>query len=151
MSDEWRRRPRFWNDERTKLHRELYEKGVPAEEIAAALGATVNAVWRKAARENLDRPSVKRNVVPLPKRRKNVPSWPTRRLSWDDEEVAYLEHHYERGTHVEAIARKLGCSKGAVVGKANRLGLEHPNPCNRGGRGFNPRAKRWLKPSVVAA
>ncbi len=45
---------------------------------------------------------------------------------WTDARVSLLVELYGRGTHVPAIAKMLGCSKGAVVGKANRLGLIHP-------------------------
>lgn len=50
---------------------------------------------------------------------------PKKERWWNDERVALLRHHYAIGTHTIAIAKMLGTTKNAVIGKANALGFVH--------------------------
>lgn len=54
---------------------------------------------------------------------------------WSDDRVARLRKMWEAGASASTIAKKLGGSvtKNAVIGKANRLGLERrQSPIGRG-------------------
>ena len=44
---------------------------------------------------------------------------------WTDDRVQVLTEMYIKGRNTNAIARKLKTTKGAVIGKANRLFLVH--------------------------
>jgi hypothetical protein len=61
---------------------------------------------------------------------------------WTDERVATLKAMWDRGCSQAAIAKELGCSRGAVGGKCIRLGLLR-------GHKFVPRVKAVKK--VVAS
>lgn len=50
---------------------------------------------------------------------------PKKERWWNDDRVDLLIHHYRIGTHTIAIAKLLGTTKNAVIGKANALGLVH--------------------------
>jgi GcrA cell cycle regulator len=48
---------------------------------------------------------------------------------WTDERIAELEKLWRAGLTTEKIARQIGCTKNAVIGKAHRLGLRaRPTP-----------------------
>lgn len=47
---------------------------------------------------------------------------------WTDERVKRLRDCYGRGLSAGEIARELGCGRGAVTGKADRLGLTKSHP-----------------------
>ena len=56
-------------------------------------------------------------------------------MAWTDGEVAILEAMWGEGRSARNIAGKLGKTRNAVIGKANRLGLSHnsgPRPAVRG-------------------
>lgn len=44
-------------------------------------------------------------------------------MQWNDDEVATLKQLWEHGISLSEIGEKLGCSRSAVIGKANRLGF----------------------------
>ena len=45
---------------------------------------------------------------------------------WTEERLAALQNGYAAGQPVAEIAKKIGATRRAVIGKANRLGLRHP-------------------------
>jgi GcrA cell cycle regulator len=56
-------------------------------------------------------------------------------FTWTEERIAELRRLWDQGLAGSAIARQLGTSKSAVVGKAHRLGLSgRPSPIRRGPR-----------------
>lgn len=57
---------------------------------------------------------------------------------WTDEDVALLRERFDAGDSAQAIANRLGLSRGAVCGKLHRLGLS---------RGGGPRAARAPAPA----
>lgn len=100
--------------------------GVPAHAIAARLGMTRNAVLKKACHLKL----------PLSK-------WaPPASESWTDEAVEYLTAERAKGTPASVIAKHLKLSKGAVCGKADRLGLSAPNNPDKKPRRESRRVER---------
>ena len=44
--------------------------------------------------------------------------------TWTDAKITKLNRLWEQGEPTEAIGEKLGCSKGAVIGKVHRLNLK---------------------------
>jgi GcrA cell cycle regulator len=48
------------------------------------------------------------------------------RQSWDSERVELLKHHFNAGLSCSQIAREIGVTRNAVIGKMNRLGLSRP-------------------------
>lgn len=56
-------------------------------------------------------------------------------MTWDDENIARLECLWREGLPTNEIARRMGVSKNAIVGKAHRLDLpSRPTPIIRDGR-----------------
>lgn len=140
MSDEWRRRPRFWTDEKLAILKAEYPIGTHMDEIARLIGCTAVAAQAKAIALKLPRKPSQRPSRQKSKVRKIVCR---KKGFWTLERVLYLVDAYDRGQHVLAIAAKLGCSKGAVVGKAYRLNLEHPNAGLGVEWSFNPSSSLW--------
>jgi GcrA cell cycle regulator len=52
--------------------------------------------------------------------------------SWTDERVALLKRHFEEGMTCSEIARAMGISRNAVIGKLSRLGLSRPKTASGG-------------------
>jgi len=48
-------------------------------------------------------------------------------MEWTTESIAALKDGYRMGQAAAGIADLLGTTKGAVVGKAHRMGLQHPD------------------------
>ena len=48
-------------------------------------------------------------------------------MAWNEENIAVLRELYALGMPTRRIAAELGMTKNQVIGKAGRLGLEHPN------------------------
>ena len=48
-------------------------------------------------------------------------------MEWTVHSIKVLEHGYKTGQAASSIANLLGTTKGAVVGKAQRLKFKHPN------------------------
>ena len=48
-------------------------------------------------------------------------------MAWNEENIAVLRELYAAGKPCRLIAADLGMTKNMVIGKAGRLGLEHPN------------------------
>jgi GcrA cell cycle regulator len=48
------------------------------------------------------------------------------RQSWDSERVELLKRHFNAGLSCSQIAREIGVTRNAVIGKMNRLGLSRP-------------------------
>lgn len=44
-------------------------------------------------------------------------------MTWTTERIELLKSHFEAGLSCEQIARKIGVTRNAVIGKLNRLGL----------------------------
>ena len=55
-------------------------------------------------------------------------------MAWTDENVEILETHWSAGRSAREIAEKLGVTRNAVIGKANRMGLSHSSATTRRGR-----------------
>jgi GcrA cell cycle regulator len=51
---------------------------------------------------------------------------PTVRVTWDSERVELLKRHFNAGLTCSQIAREIGVTRNAVIGKMNRLGLSRP-------------------------
>ena len=124
MTDNWRTNPRFWTTERVVILRDHYARGTHIDEIAAILDTTSIAAHSKAVRLKLPRRPSKRKRTTRPKS-KVVRLTP--KGFWTAERVTFLREGYRDGLHVEAISNLLGCTKNAVVGKAYRLSISHPN------------------------
>lgn len=143
MAEEWRHRPRFWTDDRIAILKAEYPAGTHIDDIAKLIGCTRDAAHRKAVRLKLPRkPSLRSSRK---KAKEKAPRKYHPKGFWTVERVLYLVDAYDRGQHVLAIATCLGCTKGAVVGKANRLGLEHPNAGLGAIWTINSRAAKWDK------
>ena len=68
---------------------------------------------------------------------------------WAENSVSRLRELWSEGHSTAEIGRRLGVSKNAVVGKANRLGLPaRPSPIKRGGPG-GPRRRTRAKPKLA--
>jgi hypothetical protein len=51
---------------------------------------------------------------------------------WTEEQIATLRGHWDAGLSAQQIARRLGMTKGAVIGKARRLRVPaRPSPIRR--------------------
>jgi hypothetical protein len=48
-------------------------------------------------------------------------------MAWNEVNIAQLRELYELGIPTRRIAAELGMTKNMIIGKAGRLGLEHPN------------------------
>jgi GcrA cell cycle regulator len=48
------------------------------------------------------------------------------RQTWDDERVELLKRHFNAGLSCSQIARAMGVTRNAVIGKMSRLGLSRP-------------------------
>jgi GcrA cell cycle regulator len=48
-------------------------------------------------------------------------------MAWNEASIAVLRKLYALGVPTRIIAAELGMTKNMVIGKAGRLGLEHPN------------------------
>ena len=48
-------------------------------------------------------------------------------MAWNEENIAVLRELYALGMPTRRIAAELGMTKNQVIGKAGRLGFEHPN------------------------
>ena len=60
---------------------------------------------------------------------------------WTTERIALLKNRIDAGLSCGQIAREIGVSRNAVIGKANRLGLSRFKSATAGGRsGRAPRA-----------
>jgi len=118
----WRNRPRFWTIQKIEQLRRSYRDGVHVDDIAAEFGVSRIAIWSKARDLRLERGASKR----LKRSRKDVaPNFPSK--PWTDDDIIRLRDYYAAGLHVLAICNLMQRSKGAVVGKAHRLELMHPN------------------------
>lgn len=51
---------------------------------------------------------------------------------WTDEKVKVLRLMYSKGHRAREIAKIIGCTTNAVIGKANRMGIKHPHPSGKG-------------------
>lgn len=131
----WRHAPRQWTPEHLEILHQMWTAGRPQAAIAEKLGSTILGCATQARKHRwkfASNPPVEIK-----------PKVPYSREFWTEERTAFLKENYPRGMHVIAIAKLLGCSKNAVVGKANRLKLKHPNAglgCNWA---FNPSRRRW--------
>lgn len=66
-------------------------------------------------------------------------------VDWTDKKIQMLRQLWSDGDTTAQIGAKLGCSKNAVIGKANRINLPHrPNPVQR--QGGTPRQKTVASP-----
>ena len=73
-------------------------------------------------------------------------------MEWPDETVIRLRELWDEGHSTAEIARRLGVSKNAVVGKAHRLDLPgRPSPIRREADGSFTRVPRPLRPARVPA
>ncbi len=76
-------------------------------------------------------------------------------LTWSPERIAQLKHCFNAGLTCSQIAREIGVTRNAVIGKMNRLGLSQPRDrlavqTQRARRPARPRAqKRWSPYSVA--
>ena len=62
-----------------------------------------------------------------------LPNLPKARTPWPEEAVHRLREAWASGDSAAAIGRRIGYSKGAVIGKAHRLGLPaRPSPIGPG-------------------
>ena len=55
-------------------------------------------------------------------------------MTWTDERIAILRQMFERAEPFSIIARELGITRNAAIGKAHRLGLYREAPTQPGGR-----------------
>ena len=55
-------------------------------------------------------------------------------MAWTDRNVEILEALWSEGRSARDIAEKLGVTRNAVIGKANRLGLSHNSAARTDGR-----------------
>lgn len=114
-----------WTAERDRLLLELYRSGTPVREIAEALALKQSTVESRV-----------RVHVDLGRLRPRRPRAPAETASekWPRADVDRLVELWTQGLSGAAIARKIGRSKNAVVGKAHRLGLPaRPDPIRRDG------------------
>ena len=70
-------------------------------------------------------------------------------MSWDAKNVALLKKLWAVGQSAGQIARRLGCSRNAVCGRLNRLGLKRGRKPPTAKPKLMPVAKR--RPALLAA
>lgn len=76
-------------------------------------------------------------------------------LTWSPERVAQLKRCFDAGLTCSQIAREIGVTRNAVIGKLNRMGLSQPrNPAatqaRRDARSTRPRSRRVWSAFTVA-
>jgi GcrA cell cycle regulator len=102
----WRSTP-----ESIELLRREWERGTRAEDIAAGLGCHYRTVWDWVARLKL-------------RRARRLLCSPEERQWLADGRIALLRRLWDQGLPAREIAERLGVSRGAVIGKAWRMGLD---------------------------
>ena len=70
-------------------------------------------------------------------------------MSWDAKNVALLKKLWAEGQSAEQVARRLGCSRNAVCGRLNRLGLKRGHKPPTAKPKIRPVPKRT--PALLAA
>ena len=70
-------------------------------------------------------------------------------MSWDAKDVALLKKLWAVGQSAGQIARRLGCSRNAVCGRLNRLGLKRGHKPPTAKPKIRPVPKR--RPALLAA
>ena len=70
-------------------------------------------------------------------------------MGWDTEDVALLKKLWAVGQSAGQIARRLGCSRNAVCGRLNRLGLKRGHKPPTAKPKIMPVSK--LRPALLAA
>ncbi len=144
------RRPHgeFWTEERREILTEMWERGCSGTEIAPVLGCTRSAVCGKAHRMELEHgkyaPVVACGTMlvdpdVLDDDRYffdwSAPKPIRHGAFWTDDRLEVLKEMWEWGRPASVIARKLGCTRSAVCGKARRMGYKHGCPeLNRSGK-----------------
>ncbi len=110
----------------------LWNSGMLIVEIAAAMSIHTRTVKRQAAKLKLEP-------------RKTVSDF------WTDEKLEALKAHLKRGTSFRDIGVALGCTRNAVISKANRIDYERPDRPIRDLRAPKPRARvqRSISPSRI--
>ena len=75
------------------------------------------------------------------------------RMTWDSERIELLERCFHAGLSCSQIAREMGVTRNAVIGKINRLGLSRPRDLatrqveqRRAGRLAHPKLPRAPRP-----
>lgn len=122
-----RRRKDAWSDENIESLKRMHAAGVPFEQIAEAIGYSVDAVKGKCERLRL--------------RRK--PASP-----WTDVAIADLRRLTDEGLSCSEIAcelwllHRISVSRNSVIGKQHRLGLVSKVKPSNGQRSARPRQRR---------
>lgn len=121
--------PVVWTPEKVAGLKKDIEAGLTASELAAIHGVTRSALLKVASR--------KVGISPVDKGR-HYSDWP-------DDRIAALKGRWAEGASASIIAKELGITRNAVIGKVHRLGLEARKKHPAGGR--PPSAhKRVYKP-----
>lgn len=76
-------------------------------------------------------------------------------LTWSPERVEQLKRCFHAGLSCGQIAREIGVTRNAVIGKMNRMGLSRPRdplaaPTRRHAKPTRPRSQRRWSPFTVA-
>jgi GcrA cell cycle regulator len=72
------------------------------------------------------------------------------RQAWDSERVELLKRHFNAGLSCSQIAREIGVTRNAVIGKMNRLGLSRPKEVIAA-QAEHRRATRLARPKGLSA
>lgn len=110
--------PTIWTPEKIAALKSDIEAGRTAGELAVSHGVTRSALLKIVGR--------KVGVAPVDKGR-HYSDWP-------DERVIALKQRWAAGASASVIAKELGITRNAVIGKVHRLGLEARKKHPVGGR-----------------
>lgn len=105
---------RNWTPNERQQLRESLDKGMTKKEIAEDMGKTVPSV-----RAAIDRAGLQAN---------------DKRPTWTPEDTLRLKDQWGKMSTKE-LAKELGVSRNAVIGKADRMGLSRPEAAPKGPRG----------------
>ena len=67
---------------------------------------------------------------------------PANFATWTSERIELLKRYQHAGLSCSQIAREIGVTRNAVIGKMNRLGLSRPKGCDRQARLARPKTPR---------
>lgn len=121
--------PTTWTPEKVATLKNAIEAGKTANEIAAFYGVTRSALLKIISR--------KVGIAPVDKGKHHS--------DWLEERIMILKQRWVEGASAGVIAKELGVSRNAVIGKVHRLGLEARKKHPVGGRPVSTH-KRVRKP-----
>src|SRR5262252_403622 len=92
---------------------------------------------------------------PVASRQAMRPAMPTSSLTWSSDRVEQLKRCFDAGLTCSQIAREIGVTRNAVIGKMNRMGLSRPRDLlaaqmRRAAKLARPKRETWRRLTVIA-